>query len=174
MPDVTRLTQLPGFRDLPAVQSGRVYVIDHSYFSRPGPRLVEGVELLFELLWGQQGSEWGSEQQHCADQAAAGVGQQESGKRSHGTGNLPLRGSAETHAEPAAPNGGVVKAASSSAGTACGHEQASQVCVGVDEPTGPAVPCGGLLACAEQEPGNEHAVLRIKCLPDGSISWVPL
>jgi hypothetical protein len=53
MPDVTRLTQRPGFMDLPAVKSGRVYIIDHSYFSRPGPRLVDGVELLHGLVWGK-------------------------------------------------------------------------------------------------------------------------
>jgi hypothetical protein len=52
MPDVTHLTQQPGFMTLPAVQLGRVYVIDHSYFSRPGPRLVDGIELLSRLLWG--------------------------------------------------------------------------------------------------------------------------
>lgn len=34
--------------------SGRVYVIDHSLFSRPGPRLVDGVELLAQLLWSEQ------------------------------------------------------------------------------------------------------------------------
>jgi len=175
MPDVTRLAQLPGFRDLPAVQSGRVYVVDHSFFSRPGPRLVGGVELLFELLWGQQGGELGFVQQHCADQAAAGVGQQDSGKQSQGVGNLPMRGRAETHAVPAAASSGCVKAASSPADTACGHEQALEDCVRADEPVGPALPCNRLpVVCAEQEPGNEHAVLGIKCLPDGTISWVPL
>jgi iron complex transport system substrate-binding protein len=38
-----------GWRDLSAVQSGEVYLIDHSYFSRPGPRTVDGVELLAGL-----------------------------------------------------------------------------------------------------------------------------
>ena len=38
-----------GWRDLSAVKSGEVYLIDHSYFSRPGPRTVHGVELLAEL-----------------------------------------------------------------------------------------------------------------------------
>lgn len=52
MPDVNRLTQLPGFENLPAAASGRVYVFDHSFFSRPGPRLIKGVELLHSLLWG--------------------------------------------------------------------------------------------------------------------------
>lgn len=68
MPDVDRLTQLPGFMDLPAAASGRVYVCDHSFFSRPGPRLIEGVELLHWLLWGDvtQGCEGGDRGLHAS------------------------------------------------------------------------------------------------------------
>ncbi len=37
--------------DLPAVRDGRVYAIDaNSYTSRPGPRLVDGVEMMLEML----------------------------------------------------------------------------------------------------------------------------
>lgn len=37
----------PGWKDLPAVRRGRVYAVDGSgYFSRPGPRLAGGVEIL--------------------------------------------------------------------------------------------------------------------------------
>ena len=43
------LERQEGWRDLSSVKSGEVYLIDHSYFSRPGPRTVEGVELLAEL-----------------------------------------------------------------------------------------------------------------------------
>jgi hypothetical protein len=32
------LAALPGWWNLPAVKSGRVYVVDHAFFSRPGPR----------------------------------------------------------------------------------------------------------------------------------------
>jgi hypothetical protein len=32
------LAALPGWWALPAVRSGRVFVVDHSLFSRPGPR----------------------------------------------------------------------------------------------------------------------------------------
>jgi iron complex transport system substrate-binding protein len=40
-----------GWRALPAVRSGRVYVADGgAYFSRPGPRIVAGLELLAELI----------------------------------------------------------------------------------------------------------------------------
>lgn len=36
---------------LPAVRSGEVYVVDgSSYFNRPGPRLVDGVEILASIL----------------------------------------------------------------------------------------------------------------------------
>jgi iron complex transport system substrate-binding protein len=42
---------LPGWDELPAVQAGRVYAVDgSSYFNRPGPRLVDGLELLAHLL----------------------------------------------------------------------------------------------------------------------------
>ncbi len=45
--DVPLLRQLPGWRDLPCVRDGRVYVADgNAYFSRPGPRLVESLEML--------------------------------------------------------------------------------------------------------------------------------
>lgn len=45
------LERLPGWSDLPAVRSGRVYVTDASaYFSRPGPRLVDGLEILAHFL----------------------------------------------------------------------------------------------------------------------------
>src|SRR5215210_3272876 len=45
------LPGLPGWDDLPAVREGRVWAVDaNSYFSRPGPRLVEGVETLARLL----------------------------------------------------------------------------------------------------------------------------
>ncbi len=41
----------PQWNDLPAVRAGRVYAVDaNSYFSRPGPRLVEGLRLLAGLL----------------------------------------------------------------------------------------------------------------------------
>ena len=41
----------PGWADLPAVQNGRVHAVDaNSYFARPGPRVVEGTELLAHLI----------------------------------------------------------------------------------------------------------------------------
>ncbi|MDP9425282.1 MAG: cobalamin-binding protein [Actinomycetota bacterium] len=45
------LPGLEGWSDVPAVRSGRVWAVDaNSYFSRPAPRLVEGVEILARLL----------------------------------------------------------------------------------------------------------------------------
>ncbi len=46
-----QLAALPGWAELPAVRAGRVYAADaNSYFARPGPRLVDGVELLAHLF----------------------------------------------------------------------------------------------------------------------------
>jgi iron complex transport system substrate-binding protein len=40
----------PGWNELPAVKNRRVYAVDaNAYFARPGPRLVDGVELLAHL-----------------------------------------------------------------------------------------------------------------------------
>jgi iron complex transport system substrate-binding protein len=41
----------PGWNDLPAVKEHRVYAVDaNAYFARPGPRLVDGVELIAHLV----------------------------------------------------------------------------------------------------------------------------
>ena len=46
-----QLTSYPGWSDLPAARNGRVYAVDaNSYFARPGPRVVEGTELLAHLI----------------------------------------------------------------------------------------------------------------------------
>jgi iron complex transport system substrate-binding protein len=42
---------LPGWAELPAVRHGRVYAVDAgAYFSRSGPRLVDGLELLAQII----------------------------------------------------------------------------------------------------------------------------
>ncbi len=47
------LTGLPGFGELSAVRTGRVFLVDgNQYFNRPGPRLVDSLELLVEALHG--------------------------------------------------------------------------------------------------------------------------
>jgi iron complex transport system substrate-binding protein len=51
------LQALPGWDELPAVRDGRVHPVDgNAYFSRPGPRVVDGVELLASLLHPSAGS----------------------------------------------------------------------------------------------------------------------
>ena len=47
--EVPWLAALEGWRNLPAVQTGEVYLIDHVYFSVPGPRVVTGLEILAQL-----------------------------------------------------------------------------------------------------------------------------
>ena len=49
--DLPALVALPGWDGLPAVRAGRVHVVDGShYFSRPGPRLVDSLEILAHAL----------------------------------------------------------------------------------------------------------------------------
>ena len=50
------LERLPGWHDVPAVASGNATVIDgDAYLNRPGPRLVESLELLQQLIAGAKG-----------------------------------------------------------------------------------------------------------------------
>jgi iron complex transport system substrate-binding protein len=45
------LPDFRGWRDLPAVIAGRVFAVDaNAYFARPGPRVIEGTELLAHLI----------------------------------------------------------------------------------------------------------------------------
>ena len=49
--EVQLLTSREGWESLPAVQERQVYVVDASaYFSRSGPRLVDGLEIMAEIL----------------------------------------------------------------------------------------------------------------------------
>ncbi|GAA6621779.1 cobalamin-binding protein [Scytonema sp. NUACC26] len=55
----------PEWEQLHAVQSGRVYITDgNAYFNRPGPRLVDSLEILAEILhpeifqYGYKGQAW--------------------------------------------------------------------------------------------------------------------
>jgi len=46
-----QLFHLPGWQNLPAVCQRRVYAVDaNSYFARPGPRVIDGTELLAHLI----------------------------------------------------------------------------------------------------------------------------
>ncbi len=49
--ELSPLTQQPGWPSLKAVRSNQVYLTDgNQYFNRPGPRLVDSLEILAEIL----------------------------------------------------------------------------------------------------------------------------
>jgi hypothetical protein len=51
IPQTARLPSLPGWADIPAVRDDRVFVVDaDAYFARPGPRVIDGIELLARLI----------------------------------------------------------------------------------------------------------------------------
>jgi iron complex transport system substrate-binding protein len=63
--DLPLLTRKPEWSQLRAVRQGRVYLADgNQYFNRPGPRLVESLEILAEILhpetfhFGHEGTGW--------------------------------------------------------------------------------------------------------------------
>ena len=49
--DLPILSSYRGFEQITCVRSGQVYLVDGSaYFNRPGPRLVESLEILAHIL----------------------------------------------------------------------------------------------------------------------------
>jgi iron complex transport system substrate-binding protein len=63
--DMPALTALPGFDSLTAARRGEVYLADGKhYFNRPGPRLVESLEIAAEIIhperfqFGHEGRAW--------------------------------------------------------------------------------------------------------------------
>jgi iron complex transport system substrate-binding protein len=63
--EMPALTGRPGWQEMRAVRGGRVYLADgNQYFNRPGPRLVESLEILAETLhsgafsFGHEGTGW--------------------------------------------------------------------------------------------------------------------
>lgn len=65
MKEMHLLLQLPGFADMKAVKNNRLYIIDgNQYFNRPGPRIVDSIEILAEIIhpkqfiFGYEGSGW--------------------------------------------------------------------------------------------------------------------
>ncbi len=50
--EIDLITRMPGWNDLKAVKSKRVYVIDSAYTSRPGPRVIRLARLLIDLYTG--------------------------------------------------------------------------------------------------------------------------
>ena len=61
-----QLLAYPGWAELPAVKLGQVYAVDaNSYFARPGPRVVEGTELLACLIHPEL-FQWNGPENACA------------------------------------------------------------------------------------------------------------
>jgi iron complex transport system substrate-binding protein len=63
--EMPALARQPGWDEMSAVRSRRVVVADgNQYFNRPGPRLVESLEILAEILhpdvfrFGHEGTGW--------------------------------------------------------------------------------------------------------------------
>jgi len=49
--EAATLEHLDGWHDLPAVKTGKVFAVNgHAFFSRPGPRLVDGLEILARII----------------------------------------------------------------------------------------------------------------------------
>ncbi|MBS1524586.1 MAG: cobalamin-binding protein [Bacteroidetes bacterium] len=65
MKEIDTLLQRPGFADLKAVKNNRLYIADgNRYFNRPGPRIVDSIEILAEIIhpkqfiFGYEGDGW--------------------------------------------------------------------------------------------------------------------
>jgi iron complex transport system substrate-binding protein len=65
MKEIDLLLQLPGFADMKAIKNNRLYVADgNQYFNRPGPCIVDSVEILAEIInpkqfvFGYEGDGW--------------------------------------------------------------------------------------------------------------------
>jgi iron complex transport system substrate-binding protein len=63
--EINILLSLPGFADLKAVKDNRLYIADgNQYFNRSGPRIVDSVEILAEIInpkqfiFGYEGDGW--------------------------------------------------------------------------------------------------------------------
>jgi iron complex transport system substrate-binding protein len=63
--EVDLMLQLPGSNDLKAVKNNRFYIADgNQYFNRPGPRIVDSIEILAEIInpkqfiFGYEGDGW--------------------------------------------------------------------------------------------------------------------
>lgn len=45
-----QILSIPEFKDLPAVKNGRVYTVNDNTVSRPGPRIIDGLELFYQCI----------------------------------------------------------------------------------------------------------------------------
>ena len=65
MKEISIILEQPGFADLRAVKNNRIYIVDgNQYFNRPGPRIVDSIEILAEIInpkqffFGYEGEGW--------------------------------------------------------------------------------------------------------------------
>ena len=65
MKEIDLLLQRPGFTELNAVKNNRLYIADgNQYFNRSGPRIVDSIEILAEIIhpkqfvFGYEGNGW--------------------------------------------------------------------------------------------------------------------
>ncbi len=63
--EIDLLLNQPGWRDLAAIKNNRVYIVDgNAYFNRSGPRIVDTIEILAEIItpkylsFGYEGAGW--------------------------------------------------------------------------------------------------------------------
>ncbi len=63
--EINILTELPGWQDLKAVKNNQIYIADgNQYFNRPGPRIVDSIEILAgiihpkQFIFGYEGKGW--------------------------------------------------------------------------------------------------------------------
>ncbi len=67
--DYELLRKFPGFDSLPATQNGRIYIVDaKAYFSRPGPRIVDTLEILAGIIHPKEFPEFSSEKFRVSDE----------------------------------------------------------------------------------------------------------
>ncbi|WPU93420.1 cobalamin-binding protein [Mucilaginibacter sabulilitoris] len=65
MKEINLLLELPGFADMRAVKNNQLFIVDgNQFFNRPGPRIVDSIEILAEILrpkqfaFGYEGEGW--------------------------------------------------------------------------------------------------------------------
>lgn len=63
--EIDILMQLPGFADIKAIKNNQLFIADgNHYFNRPGPRIVDSIEILAEIMrpkqfaFGYEGEGW--------------------------------------------------------------------------------------------------------------------
>ena len=54
---VTEIVSRDGWGDIPAVKNQQVYAVDYNAITRPGPRLVDAAEQLFQIVYGTEEAE---------------------------------------------------------------------------------------------------------------------